>query len=265
MPAATRFKELDYLGQKWNAQVDRPIAEMGFYQRAHMFAELAFASYWAKDYMLELCQHFGFQELSYFDFDGAQTYVIGNQHDTVVTCRGTEATDWNDIRADLKVWKVLAETDGKVHGGFTDEVDHLWPDLEEMLRSNEKPVYFTGHSLGGAMAQICAARCKLSEIRSEPQEIQTFGSPRVGDRRYVNYCKLSRIRWINNNDFVPRFPPALFGYRHTGLEMYIDHRGQISGLSGMGKIADGLAGFAIPERPEIWPRWSMYISSPVCR
>ena len=237
------FKGLEYLGQTWNAQADRPLAEMEFYHRAHLLAELAFACYWAEDYMLELCKHFGITELQFFNFEGAQAYILGNEHDTIVACRGTEATDWNDIRADLKVWKVVAETVGKVHGGFKDEVDHLWPELEEALRPNERPLYFTGHSLGGAMAQICAARCKLSQIKSDPLEIQTFGSPRVGNRRYINHCQIRKIRWVNNNDFVPKFPPAIFGYRHTGLEMYIDGAGKISGMSGLKRFADGLGSF----------------------
>ena len=238
------FKELDYLGHKWNAQIDRPVAEMKFYHRAHVFAEIAFACYWSDEYMRELCDHFGICDLRYFNYDGAQAYILGNEHDTIVAYRGTEATDWNDIRADLKVWKVVAETVGKVHGGFKDEVDHLWPELEKALATNEKPLYFTGHSLGGAMAQICAARCTLAAIESKPLEVQTFGSPRVGDKRYITHCKVKKIRWVNNNDFVPRFPPAVFGYRHTGLEMYIDSAGNISGKTGLKKFADGLKGFA---------------------
>ena len=220
MPSASPpiFNELDYLGQKWNAQVDRPIAEMGLIHRAHLFAELAFASYWAEEYVVELCKHFGFQAITFLDCDGAQTYILSNEHDTIVACRGTMGNDWNDIRANLKAWKVF-ETAGKVHGGFRDEADHLWPQLEEALRPNQKPLYFTGHSLGGAMAQIFAARCKVAGIASEPLEIQTFGSPRVGDKRYNHHCQIKMIRWVNNNDFAPRFPPALFGYRHTGLEI----------------------------------------------
>lgn len=237
------FKELDYLGQKWNAQADRPIADMGFYHRAHILAELAFICYWGEKYVGEVCEHIGFQLAGYLDFEGAQAYILRNDHDTVVAFRGTEATDWNDIRADLKVWKVVAETVGKVHGGFKDEVDHLWPALEDALQANDKPLHFTGHSLGGAMAQICAARCKLSEIDSDPLEVQTFGSPRVGNKRYITHCNIKKIRWVNNNDFVTRFPPAFFGYRHTGLEMYINHAGRISGITGFGKIIDGLAGF----------------------
>ena len=239
------FKELDYLGHKWNAQIDRPIAEMAFYQRAHVFAELSFACYWSEEYMRELCKHFGVADITYFNFEGAQAYILHGDHDTIVACRGTEATDWNDIRADLKVWKVVAETVGKVHGGFKDEVDHLWPELAKALESNEKPLYFTGHSLGGAMAQIFSR--PMQAVRTwkvEPLEIQTFGSPRVGDKRYITHCKIKKIRWVNNNDFVPRFPPAIFGYRHTGLEMYIDHAGKISGKSGLKRITDGLSGFA---------------------
>ena len=237
------FKQLDYLGQKWNAQADRPIVEMEFYHRAHLLAELAFICYWNEKYVREVCEHIGFEVTDFLDFEGAQAYVIRNENDTVVACRGTEANDWNDIRADLKVWKVVAETVGKVHGGFKDEVDHLWPALEVALRENENPLHFTGHSLGGAMAQICAGRCQLSEIDSEPAEVQTFGSPRVGNKRYITHYDIRKIRWVNNNDFVTRFPPALFGYRHTGLEMYIDGDGNISGLTGLRRISDGISSF----------------------
>jgi len=237
------FKELDYLGHRWNAQADRPIAEMGFYRRAHLLAELSFASYWAEEYMRELCDHFGFQELRHFSFQGAHAYVIGNEHDSIVACRGTEAGDWNDIRATLKIWKATATTIGKVHSGFNAEVDHLWPELEEALQSNTRPLYFTGHSLGGAMALICAGRSELGGSATPPQEIQTFGCPRVGNHRYITHCMLRKIRWVNNNDFATRLPPAIIGFRHSGLEMYIDGRGNISGLTGMRRLGRRLASF----------------------
>jgi len=237
------FKDLDYLNQNWCSQADRPLAEMSFYQRSHVLAELAFACYWAEGHMEVLSKHIGFTEQSYLNFDGAQAYIVSNEHDTIVTCRGTEATDWNDIRADLKVWKVLAETAGKVHGGFKRETDDLWPALEEALRANKKPLYFTGHSLGAAMALICAGRCQRSEIESNPLEIHTFGSPRVGDKRYISQAKVKHVRWVNNNDIVSRSPPAFFGYRHVGEEHYIDRHLGINETKGFKRTLDGLADF----------------------
>ena len=106
-----------------------------------------------------------------------------------ITCRGTEPNDWNDIRADLDLATVIAETVGRVHRGFKREVDDLWPRLEQALVNNTRTLWFAGHSLGGAMAAICAGRCKLSYIQSNPRALFTYGSPRVGNRRYVNYVQ----------------------------------------------------------------------------
>ncbi len=54
------------------------------------------------------------------------------------------------------------------------------------------------------MATICAGRCKLAEIPSNPTGLFTFGSPRVGTTRYINYVRIPHYRWVNNNDIVAR-------------------------------------------------------------
>ncbi len=132
---------------------------------------------------------------------------------------------------------------GRVHRGFKKEVDDLWPTLENMLSSNVKNLWFTGHSLGGAMATICAGRCLLSSINSNPIQIQTFGSPRVGNKRYINHTKVNYLRWVNNNDIVTRSPPVWLGYRHTGTEMYLDAKGCINKLTKIQKSQDRWNGF----------------------
>jgi triacylglycerol lipase len=81
------------------------------------------------------------------------------------------------------------------------------------------------------MAAICAGRCVLSHIRSNPRALFTYGSPRVGTRRYVNYVEFEAYRWVNNNDIVPRVPPAIFGYCHKGQEIYLNAYGQIRRLT----------------------------------
>ena len=93
------------------------------------------------------------------------------------------------------------------------------------------------------MATICAGRCFLSHIDSNPSELYTFGSPRVGDKRYVNFIALQHYRFVNNNDIVTRVPPAWMGYRHTGDEVYIDHRGQIREIGRLARRRDRLRGF----------------------
>lgn len=139
--------------------------------------------------------------------------------------------------------QALAETVGRVHRGFKKEVDDLWPQLEKMLTNNTKKLWFTGHSLGGAMATICAGRCLLSHIKSSPEQIQTFGSPRVGNKRYINHAKVDCLRWVNNNDIVTRSPPFWMGYRHTGTETYLDAEGRLKKLSLAQRSKDRWKGF----------------------
>ncbi len=139
--------------------------------------------------------------------------------------------------------RCLAETTGKVHRGFKAEVDDLWPMLETALMDNDLPLYFCGHSLGGAMSTICAGRCYLSHINSNPRELFTYGSPRVGDKRYINYVKLDHYRYVNNNDIVARVPPAFMGYRHCGSEVYVNRHGEIQKLGLIMKRRDRWRGF----------------------
>jgi triacylglycerol lipase len=77
------------------------------------------------------------------------------------------------------------------------------------------------------MATICAGRCKLSAIPANPQGLFTFGSPRVGNNRYINYVRIHHYRWVNNNDIVARVPPPWMGYRHGGHELYFNAFGRL--------------------------------------
>lgn len=93
------------------------------------------------------------------------------------------------------------------------------------------------------MATICAGRCSLSSIHSSPVQIQTFGSPRVGNKRYINHVKIDYLRWVNNNDIVTRSPPVWMGYRHTGEEIYLDSEGRIKTLTKAQRKKDRWKGF----------------------
>jgi len=134
-------------------------------------------------------------------------------------------------------------TFGNVHSGFNREVNDLWPLVEEMLRGNRQPVWYCGHSLGAAMATICAYRSKTSAVVTDPQELHTFGSPRVGCKRYIRHAEIRHYRWVHNNDIVTRVPPAWMGYRHCGQEIYLNRYGQIRKLTGVLRSRDRWRGF----------------------
>jgi triacylglycerol lipase len=220
-----------------------PVHSLTMLRKSLLFAELSNIAYLGRAEAGQRAFDMGFPEIRFYDRDGAQAYIFANRDDAVVTCRGTEPHDWNDVRADLNLSVVVGETVGWVHRGFKQEVDDLWPRLEQALASNRRALWFTGHSLGGAMAAICAGRCTLSSIRSNPRALFTFGSPRIGSWRYVNHVQLEAYRWVNNNDVIARLPPAWLGFRHKGQEIYLNAYGKIRRLTPWQRVKDHWRGF----------------------
>lgn len=210
------------------SRLDGPVISLDRLTRSLLMVEISMLSYLPEDQAAVAAAQIGLEHVQYLDSDGAQAYIFGTATDRIVACRGTEPNEWNDIKADANAIPDLAETVGRVHRGFKREVDDLWPYLEEVLSGpDERDLWFAGHSLGGAMAQICAGRCELSEILTVPVEVMTFGSPRVGTKRYVMNTDIPHVRWVNNNDIVTRVPPSWMRYRHRGDRMYIDYEGKV--------------------------------------
>jgi triacylglycerol lipase len=223
--------------------VDGPIRELDRLQRSLLFAEISMLSYLPDVEAQPVLSDLGFGGIRYIERDGAQAYELMNDDDVVIVCRGTEPNEWNDIKADANAMTDLAETIGRVHRGFKREVDDIWPELEETLRDETRNVWFAGHSLGGAMATILAGRCELSDIAAVPAEVVTFGSPRVGTKRYVQNAKIKHVRWVNNNDVVTRVPPTWLRYRHTGTRMYLDRNGDVRRFTPQQRAQDRWVGF----------------------
>ena len=60
-----------------------------------------------------------------FDKDGTQVFCWNDGKSSCVAFRGTEPTQWADIKADLKIRKVKCPT-GFVHRGFRDAINEVW-------------------------------------------------------------------------------------------------------------------------------------------
>lgn len=208
-----------------HSDVRAPLASLSFLRRSLALAELAMIAYNDEAEAQRAARAIGFPDAQLFDQDGSQAYRFRNEHDVVLACRGTEPTEWNDIKADANAVMAVVGTLGNVHSGFNHEVDDLWPLLEELLRGNRQPIWFCGHSLGAAIA-------------SDPHELHTFGSPRVGCKRYVRHAQVTHYRWVHNNDIVTRVPPVWMGYRHSGSELYLDRYGRIRQLTGVLRSRD---------------------------
>jgi len=159
------------------------INEKSFLEKSLLFANLSKIAYFDYDDAKHWAKTYGFTTVEFYDRDGAQAYRFMNKTDLVIACRGTQPTEFGDIKADLKAMPVIAETVSRVHQGFKTEVDDLWPMICEDIdrKANlKKDLWFCGHSLGAAMATIMASRCKHNPDLNDPVELFTYGSPRVG-------------------------------------------------------------------------------------
>ena len=220
------------------------VAKLSFKDRSLLFAKLSKISYYNIKEAKKQAKILGFLEVEFYNKDGAQAYRFANKDDMVIACRGTQPTEWNDISADLKAVPVVAETVSRVHQGFKAEVDELWPRIMADLMSKQptQKLWFCGHSLGAAMATIMASRCHYNTKIPNPQELYTYGSPRVGWRGYVVHLGVVHHRWKNNNDIVTTVPYNWMGYKHHGQEHYINAYGNVRNITGWQRVKDKLRG-----------------------
>ena len=190
----------------------------------------------------EKFKELGYPNINFLNNEGAQAYIAWNDDHVTIAFRGTEPKQLSDVKADLKAWKSKSKVAGKVHDGFYDEIEKIWNKLKFDIstRHKGKSISICGHSLGGAMATICAAR-----LSNEGFEVvlYTFGSPRVGNKKFIKSFNCCHHRWVNNNDAVPKVPLALMGFRHHGELHYLNHYGNVrNGLSMWQRFKDSMRG-----------------------
>ena len=221
------------------------IEKLSFKEKSLLFAKLSSIAYNNTKEAKSQAKRLGFTTIEFYEKDGAQAYRFMNKTDLVIACRGTQPTEFNDLKADLKAIPVMAETVGRVHIGFKTEVDDLWPMIEEDINRKTnvtKTLWFCGHSLGAAMATIMASRAKHNVELNDPVELFTYGSPRVGWREYCNSLNVIHHRWKNNNDIVTTVPLAVMGFKHHGECHYINAYGNVRNPTGWQMFKDRMRG-----------------------
>ncbi len=166
----------------------------------------------------EFLQGIGAEEIAFISQGGTQCALVklpdmttGPVH--VLVFRGTH--DLRDWLSNLNALPVDWPDGGKVHRGFVEALDQVWESivvaLKEAVRDSGS-ILFAGHSLGGALAILAAAR-------RPPSSLYTYGAPRVGDTAFgLTLQQVPFHRVVNDCDLVPSLPPTLGSMRfeHTG-------------------------------------------------
>lgn len=194
-----------------------------------------------------------FTNAEVFDAESSQAAVISHENFVVVAMRGTD--EWADWLDNFNAWPTEVRY-GNVHRGFKGATEALWGRMRPVIRRERRrtrddgtrydvPLWFTGHSLGGAMVTIA-----VSELLWADESFQgayTFGQPRVGDRDFARKfnveCAGRYHRFQNNNDIVTRIPARAMGYSHVGSFLYITEKGELSSDPGWwARFLDGVQG-----------------------
>lgn len=144
----------------------------------------------------------------------------------ILAFRGTEPQAATDLGTDLECTLTdWVEIGGRVHEGFAQAARSVIADVTQWLQQTEterKQLIFTGHSLGAAVATLCASVLK-------PARLVTIGSPRVGDIAFVRtLAGIEITRFVDCCDVVTELPPALGGYAHAGTMSYLTREGRLA-------------------------------------
>ncbi len=157
-----------------------------------------------------------------------QAYVGSDADNIVVAFRGTEAPtkieglkDWLLTNAlnllvvpegRLGTDLAAAGVGARFHQGFVSAIGDIWDPVcaavEAQLKEAERPLWVTGHSLGGALALL--AGWLFTRKMISVHQIVTFGAPMIGNQLAVdainNEFAGKIFRYVNTPDPVPLLP-----------------------------------------------------------
>ena len=176
----------------------------------------------------------------------AHCLVIHDETACILAFRGSASLrDWlTDLQAMRTQVSVPSTPDTRpaseeIHHGFWDAASEILPKLMAWWGRPipPAPMFITGHSLGGALAVLCARG--LARAGFPVHSVYTFGGPRVGDAAFAKHYDSQELaaagmpdatksslgartwRFVDEEDIVPRLPFWHWGYRHVGQECFL--------------------------------------------
>ena len=157
---------------------------------------------------------------------GVQCFLRREEELLRITFRGSDSkTDW---RHNFQFFKKCIpygnpDTAIRVHTGFLNayKAPQVRRRIQDMVNSKVRKIQISGHSLGAALAVLCAVDLQYN-FPDRDIECIVFGCPRVGNAAFrdsYNKRVFKTIRVENGNDIVTKVPLWLMGYRHVGVRI----------------------------------------------
>ncbi len=176
-------------------------------------------SYFPFDTIRSKMKEFGALKLSLYEHSGTQGYFAEFEDLAVVTFRGTQLEQRQDLKDCFTFWKRMYYNI-KAHKGFANGIEKLVPNVVADLERvpEHKHIIYTGHSLGGALSTLLA-------VAHKPKELVTFGSPRVAGPELADILHdVEYHRIVTKWDLVRWLPPDIpfLSYTHTGQKRVLE-------------------------------------------
>jgi hypothetical protein len=183
-------------------------------------------------------------------------------HSILISIRGTQTpAEWLADFVPVPVPFFESPAMGFVHVGFAVFYHKVRQTIQAALSSVSTTARITvvGHSLGGAMAILCAADIKRNMGKTNV-DVCTFGGPRtgkIGFRIHFNQLISRCYRIVDALDIVPHVPSVVTGWNHVGVEIDVAGKGGSSPhsleayLDGLKKIGEGGGHEAVSENGEV--------------
>lgn len=122
-----------------------------------------------------------------------------------------------------------------MHQGFTRAYLSVRTQLHDYFKSTTATqAIVTGHSLGGALAVLCAVDIQYNFGDRVAVTTYTFGAPRVGNQGFVESFDRrvpNSYRFVYGMDIVTNVPRTWQGYRHVSTELRLGPRFSLNFLS----------------------------------
>lgn len=206
--SASDEKKSEYIKQYFIDRISSMIDDKHANLVTTLLQQVAYDHTLNKKLLDEQLSEFDFKVAKTFDRGGSQAILVEHKDYLVLAFRGTEADSLPDIKADASATIRKCETQGMIHSGFYFAYMEIRKELEEALQDkaySKKPLYITGHSLGGALATVAT---KFTYHEGGLAACYTFGSPRVGNDDWINNIKTPIHRLVNAADCVTMLPPG---------------------------------------------------------
>jgi hypothetical protein len=150
-------------------------------------------------------------------------FGIAYDNSFVIAFRGSEETGVADFITDIKFiqqvypYEKSSNKKVKVHYGFIEAYKSVRDAvLTEAKKTTYQRIICTGHSLGAALATLCALDIQYN-LPDKEVACYTYGSPKVGNKHFIesyNRRVPQTYRFVNKADLIPDIPPG--NYRHVG-------------------------------------------------